>query len=205
MAVACLALLIALGGTSIAAVSALAPGSVNTAALQNGAVTARKLADKAVTLAKLAPSARIPGSKGDPGPKGDPGLKGDKGDVGPSDAYLTTQASVKLETTLALVTGVTIPQAGNYVVWAKTWLLPSQANPVTGQIQVDCQLFAAGVKLDESVVTIPGLGPEMIALNLAHAYSAPGTAALSCDSNWPGVTAENTVVSAIRVGRLTSS
>src|SRR5712692_5843269 len=85
--VACLALLVALGGTSIAAVTALPPGSGNTAALQNSAVTTKKIANKAVTLSKLAPSARIPGAKGDPGPKGD---------IGPSDGYERSVASFAL-------------------------------------------------------------------------------------------------------------
>lgn len=46
------ALFVALGGTSYAAVS-LAPGSVGTRQIQNGAVTGRKLANGAVTPAKL--------------------------------------------------------------------------------------------------------------------------------------------------------
>jgi hypothetical protein len=52
---------------------------VTTAALRDRAVTTRKLADKEVTLAKLAPSARIPGPKGDPGPQGDAGRPGMSG------------------------------------------------------------------------------------------------------------------------------
>src|SRR6266849_3724872 len=93
MVVACIALLIALGGTGMAAVGALPRGSVNTAAIRNGAVTTPKLANSAVTLAKLASNARIAGPKGDPGPRGgtgSPGPKGDKGDTGPSDAYVDT-------------------------------------------------------------------------------------------------------------------
>lgn len=79
MAVACVALLVALGGTSIAAETALAPGSVTTAAIRNGAVTTTKLHSNAVTLSKLAPSARIPGPKGDPGTNGTNGTNGTPG------------------------------------------------------------------------------------------------------------------------------
>ncbi len=50
--VAYLALFVALGGTSFAAVR-LAPGSVGTIQLRNGAVTANKLANGAVTPRKL--------------------------------------------------------------------------------------------------------------------------------------------------------
>jgi hypothetical protein len=55
-AVAYLALFVALGGTSYAAIS-LPAGSVGTAQLQNGAVTANKLANGAVSARKLDGSA----------------------------------------------------------------------------------------------------------------------------------------------------
>ena len=51
MVVACLALLVALSGTGIAAVSALAPNSVGTIQLQNGSVTSAKVQD--FTLRKV--------------------------------------------------------------------------------------------------------------------------------------------------------
>ena len=54
MVVACAALLIALGGTSIAAVTAVPNNSVGTAQLKNNAVTAAKIASNAVTAAKIA-------------------------------------------------------------------------------------------------------------------------------------------------------
>jgi len=58
LVVASIALLVALGGTGIAAVSATAPAnSVNTAALQNNAVTAAKIHGSAVTNPKLASNA----------------------------------------------------------------------------------------------------------------------------------------------------
>ena len=53
MIVACLALLISLGGTSVAAVSQLANNSVGTAQLKNNAVTAPKIASSAVVTAKI--------------------------------------------------------------------------------------------------------------------------------------------------------
>jgi hypothetical protein len=55
---ASIALLVALGGTGVAAVQATAPkNSVNTAAIQSNAVTAAKIAANAVTNAKIANSA----------------------------------------------------------------------------------------------------------------------------------------------------
>ena len=53
-AIALLALFVALGGTSYAALS-LPAGSVGTSQLRNGAVTSRKLAKGAVTAASLDP------------------------------------------------------------------------------------------------------------------------------------------------------
>ncbi|MGH3126804.1 MAG: hypothetical protein ACRDPX_02675, partial [Gaiellaceae bacterium] len=55
MIVACLALLVALGGTSVAAVSQLARNSVGTPQLRTGAVTSPKLRNNAVNSAKVAP------------------------------------------------------------------------------------------------------------------------------------------------------
>ena len=53
MVVACVALLVALGGTSVAAVSQLARNSVGPAQLQFGAVTNPKIRSNAVTSAKV--------------------------------------------------------------------------------------------------------------------------------------------------------
>ena len=57
MVVACIALLVALGGTSVAAVSALAPNSVGTLQIRTGAVTTPKLKNRNVTGAKIATNA----------------------------------------------------------------------------------------------------------------------------------------------------
>jgi hypothetical protein len=56
-----LALLVALGGTSAAAVSAVPNNSVGTAQLKNNAVTAAKIASNAVTSAKLPSNSVISG------------------------------------------------------------------------------------------------------------------------------------------------
>ena len=97
LVLASLALLVALGGTGVAAVAVTAPrNSVNTAAIKTGAVTNSKLANGSVTNSKLANNAvtstkvkngsllavdfatgQLPA-----GPKGDTGAKGDKGDTG---------------------------------------------------------------------------------------------------------------------------
>jgi hypothetical protein len=57
MVVACLALLVALGGTSVAAVQALGPNTVGTSQLKANAVTAAKIKNGQVANAKLAANA----------------------------------------------------------------------------------------------------------------------------------------------------
>ena len=54
MVVACLALLVALTGTGVAAVTALAPNSVGTAQIRANAMTSAKIKNRNVTGAKIA-------------------------------------------------------------------------------------------------------------------------------------------------------
>jgi hypothetical protein len=108
MVVACVALLVALTGTSVAAVSALAPNSVGTVQIKANAVTAAKLKNRSVTGAKIARNA-VTGSlvlngsltkadfvasslpAGPAGPTGPAGPAGPAGTIGP---ITVRQASV---------------------------------------------------------------------------------------------------------------
>lgn len=95
MVVACIALGVALTGTGVAAVSALAPNSVGTAQLKPNAVTAAKLKNANVTGAKIARNA-VTGTKVLNGsltaadfvasslPKGPAGPAGATGPAGPA-------------------------------------------------------------------------------------------------------------------------
>lgn len=90
LVVACIALIVALSGTSYAAV-VLPRGSVGTVQLKANAVNSLKVRDGSLTLLDLAPGERLKleGDPGAAGPKGDPGPKGDKGDRGaPGDKGL---------------------------------------------------------------------------------------------------------------------
>jgi hypothetical protein len=94
MVVACLALLVALTGTSVAAVSALAPNSVGPAQLREGAVTNGKLRNNSVTGDKVANrsltsvdfvAGTLPrGPRGAAGPAGPAGPAGAAGPAGPA-------------------------------------------------------------------------------------------------------------------------
>jgi hypothetical protein len=96
MVVACLALLVALTGTSFAAVQALAPNSVGPIQLKTGAVTNPKLRNNAVNGAKVANGSltasdfkanSLPkgptGATGPAGPAGAAGAAGPAGTIGP--------------------------------------------------------------------------------------------------------------------------
>src|SRR4051812_26545687 len=76
LVVACLALAVALGGTSYAAV-VLPAGSVGTKQLQNGAVVESKVKDHSLLARDFARGQVPPGPQGAPGTPGAHGPKGD--------------------------------------------------------------------------------------------------------------------------------
>jgi hypothetical protein len=94
MIVACIALLVSLGGTSFAAATQLARNSVGTVQLKNGAVTNAKIRNNAVTSAKVrnrsllrvdfAPGQLPAGPTGPQGPAGPAGAAGAAGPAGPA-------------------------------------------------------------------------------------------------------------------------
>jgi hypothetical protein len=117
MVVASLALLVALGGTSVAAVSAIAPHSVGTLQLKSfsvgtlqlkaNAVTAGKVKNGTLTRLDFAAGQLPAGSAGPAGPAGAVGPKGDKGDKGNNgDPGISG---------LQLVGGSVVGGAGNHV------------------------------------------------------------------------------------------
>jgi len=130
--IACIALLVALGGTGYAA-SSLPSNSVGTAQLKNNAVTNSKIAGNAVTTTKVRnhsllrvdfANGQIPvGPRGPVGPPGAPGAAGARGPTGPAGAPGAGAA-----TQWALVSGgggiiagssgvsVQHPSTGNYYV-----------------------------------------------------------------------------------------
>ena len=84
LVVACLALVVALGGTGYAAV-VLPANSVGTKQLKNGAVIGSKVKLRSLLATNFKPG-QLPrgpqGAQGLPGAAGTPGAKGDKGDKG---------------------------------------------------------------------------------------------------------------------------
>ena len=118
MIVACLALLVALSGTGVAAVSQVARNSVGTPQLRDGAVTNAKVKNNAINSAKVAARSllrsdfapgQLPagpvGPQGPAGPAGPAGAAGPAGVVGP---VTVRQASVVVPGSSA-DTGITGP------------------------------------------------------------------------------------------------
>lgn len=205
MVVACVAALIALGGTGIAAVAALPRGSVTTSAIRDSAVTTKKLANKAVTLAKLAANARIPGPKGDPGAKGERGLTGD---IGPSDAYVdTNEGPVTLQALAGnlRVATVRVPTAGIYVIWAKANLdAPADNAKLTGG---SCDLVAGpvgGPAYDTMRASVTPGSIETVSGVVAREFSQATSVNLNC-SAFDVMRVEHVKLVAIKIGKMTTS
>ena len=113
MVVACLALLVALGGTGMAAATQLAKNSVGTAQLKDGAVTNPKIKNNAINSAKVAsksllrsdfaPGQLPAGPTGPQGPAGPAGAAGAAGAAGPAGVI----GAITVRTSSVLVDGGT--------------------------------------------------------------------------------------------------
>jgi hypothetical protein len=203
MVIACTALLIALPGTSIAAVEATVPkNSVGSAQLKNNAVTSAKIASNAVTSAKIASnavtSAKIASNAVTSAKVASGTLTSDDFASGvlPAsvDAFMRfLNGPIAIPIASTNLTTLSVPQAGNYVISAKAYVTGAVANTAT------CRLTAGG-DFDESEAT-PG---NTLSLLVGHNYTVGGTADFAC-SGGLGITANFIKISAIKVANLTNS
>lgn len=118
MIVACLALLVALGGTSMAAATQIARNSVGTAQLRAAAVTNPKIRNNAINSAKVAsksllrsdfaPGQLPAGPTGPQGPTGPAGPAGAAGAAGPAGVI----GAITVRTNAVTVDGGTAENAG---------------------------------------------------------------------------------------------
>ena len=83
MVIACLALGVALGGTSVAAIQALPKNSVGTKQLKKNAVISSKVKNRSLLAVDFKAGQLPQGPKGDPGAPGAPGAPGQQGPPGP--------------------------------------------------------------------------------------------------------------------------
>src|SRR5262249_44394445 len=123
LVVASIALIVALGGTSYAALN-LAPRSVTNSALATGAVNSRVIQNHTVNNAALASGVIWQGPARPKGPQGPPGVPGAAGAPGPSDGFarfVNGPVTVMPGGTFTSVASVSVP-AGKYIAVAKAYV-----------------------------------------------------------------------------------
>lgn len=231
MVVASIALLVALGGTSVAAVNQLAANSVGTSQLKNNAVTtpkiknsavnASKLASNAVATAKIASNAvtnakiangtiqpadlsaaaKTSGPQGLPGAPGLPGPTGPTGPAGPSNAYAQF-----LNGPIAVPSSpATLTSLS--IPQAGAYALWAKAAFGTGALldaTVTCTL-EAGADVDQSAVSILADDLATLALQVVHQFTAAGVANFRCEAAGGPAAAAAVKITAIKVGSLVNS
>jgi hypothetical protein len=194
--IAVIALVIALGGTSYAAVT-LPRNSVGTAQLKNNAVTSLKVANNSLLKADFK-SGQIPA--------GAAGAAGAAGPAGPSDAYAGFKnGPVAAPSSLSTIATLNIPQAGNYVIFAKLWMFDN----VNTSVLTDCTLVA-GSDSDESRTMLEGnsgvvVAGATVALQVTHVFAAAGGVALNCNGFGVNISINNIKITAIKVANLTNT
>jgi hypothetical protein len=148
MVVACLALLVALGGTSVAAISQIPRNSVGTPQLRTNAVTTPKVRNNAIVSAKVRNRSllavdfavgQIPqGPQGEQGPAGPAGPAGAQGPPGPNGRWAHVNSAGSI---VAQSGGITAVQGG-----ATFWFVT-----FTGATVVDKPVVVSASRLDGTI------------------------------------------------------
>jgi hypothetical protein len=193
-AVAWIALFVALGGASYAAVR-IPANSVGTRQLKRNAVTSSRVKDRSL-VAKDFRSGQLPkGATGAAGAKGDPGATGPIGPSSATEAFVdgAITANAGAATTIATLNGLA---AGAYVITAKTVGRSTTANDV----ESSCTLTAGGVS-DVSGEHFNNGAPAQTQVNeLTQTLAAPGAATLSCTPTGNPASYAQTKIVAIKLG-----
>lgn len=115
MVIACIALGVALGGTSVAAIQALPKNSVGTKQLKKNAVISSKVKNRSLLAVDFKAGQLPQGPKGDPGAPGAPGAPGQQGPPGPGARWAIVNPDGSI---LRQSGGITTskPQTGGYLV-----------------------------------------------------------------------------------------
>jgi hypothetical protein len=202
---ATIAVFVALGGSSYAAISVTGKNVKNSSltgkdvknnsltgtdvkGLKSGDIADRSLLSKDFKTGQL--------------PKGDTGATGPRG---PSDAFVADEsddAFTTVNTTRTVLGTLSLP-AGKYVLFAKATL----NNNGGAQASWNCDLTAG----TDSDVTGGGALPvgltddrEILTLSVSHEFAAAGSASLGCSSDQAGNAGE-VVINAIKVENLTKT
>jgi hypothetical protein len=217
-----IALFVALGGTSFAAVTLVAKNSVGSPQVINGSLQTVDLSKKAKKALKGSRGARGPagqtgaagptgatGATGAAGAAGTPGAPGATGPIGPSNGFTVFRdAGVGLTSTATTVATMTNVAAGSYVIFAKTYIDTSPIGDPVGY--TTCTLAAEGDS-DRSSANMGGQSQQVsraaLAMQVSHVFAATGSITVSCITNpvTTNVTANWTKITAIKVGSVTNT
>lgn len=187
--VATLALFLALGGTSYAAIK-LPKNSVGSTQLKANAVTGAKVKNKSLTIDDLATSTRTKlrgatGATGAAGAAGATGKDGATGATGPAGANGLTRALVKTgaasfhvaNTTYHLTTA---PGAGTYLVTADAQILNGRPNSVIFTCSLNAPTATAGPARTLFLAQLGGT-PETGAITVSRTITIGANDAISFD------------------------
>ena len=195
------ALVVALGGTSYAAVK------ITGSNIADGTVTTKDVKNKSLGLKDLSPATKgklkgAPGATGAPGAKGATGPAGPAGKDGPSyarSAYDNTDTNITNQ-----VNGddprviVNVPIGASYVLLGKVVV----TNNAGVNISVRCTL-AAQNDTDLATVRLASTMSTTVHLQLAHTYTGlGGLADIRCYSFGNAAVAEVAKLTMIRIGDL---
>jgi hypothetical protein len=210
LVVACVALLVSLTGTSVAAVSQLGKGTVGTAQLKNNAVTSKKVKNKTLVRADFKSGALLRGPRGlrgltgAAGPAGAAGAAGAQGPIGPSTVYHARFAFSPGGTAMpgsGFTTYHTLNlPAGSYTAIAT---LTAENNGGANDAAL-CELVPSTGDLARYVGSaVPGEFAEVSA-TVAFTLPAAGTVLLRCIGNLPAGTMvrNQSTLTAIKVGEV---
>ena len=217
LVVACLALLLALGGVGGAAVTQAPPkNSVGTAQLKSNAVTTPKIKNNAVAAAKIASNAVVAAKIAAGAVTADKVAtdavtteKVQDGSITAADLAPSVvppsvalgrfvNGPVAVPSAQTAVATLAIPDPGNYVIWGKAYLTTSVlAGTATCRLE-------AGSNFDESLTYVAADEPATLSLMVLNNFTAAGNVNLSCSA--PTQKQANFIkITALRVANLTNS
>lgn len=191
-----LALIVALGGTSYAAV-AIPKNSVGSKEIANSSITSKDVKNGALKSVDFK-TGQLPA-----GPQGPAGPAGPAGPIGPSNAYTVDSGTNILNWTGddQVVATLNVP-AGNYVVHAKAM---ANNNVGASPAVVDCELRLGGTALDTSydifrVDVDSAMDRDYLPMQGAGTTAVATAITLVCDSNQTSGNWMDRAITAVKVG-----
>jgi hypothetical protein len=196
-AIAWIALFVALGGASYAAIK-IPANSVGNRQLKRNAVTSSKVRDHSLLAADFKAGQLQKGAAGAQGPAGATGATGPTGPVGPSSAtevFVDGDVTANTGTAKTVATLTNLP-AGSYVITSKTVGRSAVANDAESAC-----VLSAGTDTDRSQAHLNNGAPGQTQVNqLTTTTTASGNVTLSCTPSLQNAIYSNTKIVAVKLG-----